>query len=284
MNVDRVEIFRSGVQVAGVHDLAEAKLILQAGATALGFPLRLPEPREDLTEDEASAVIAACPGVPRVLITYQGDPEALAAFADALGVDWVQLHGEVTVDQVGALRSLRPALGLLKALVVAGDDPAPVLAEAEAFAPLVDAFITDTFDPRTGQRGATGRTHPWAVSRAVVAAGLAPVILAGGLEPTNVAAAIETVQPWAVDAHTGLEGPDGRKTTAREWARELGIFYTPTIVFFDERGREILRVDSVVRFFRLRNVMNYIVNKGYLTEPNYQRWRARENLIGRTRD
>ena len=36
MNVDRVEIFRSGVQVAGVHDLAEAKLILQAGATALG--------------------------------------------------------------------------------------------------------------------------------------------------------------------------------------------------------------------------------------------------------
>ena len=215
MTADRVEAFRAGVQVAGVHDLDEAQLILGAGATALGFPLRLPEPREDLTEDEAAAVIAACPPVPRVLITYQGDPEAVAAFVDALGVDWVQLHGEVTVDQVEALRSLRPALGLLKALVVAGDDPAPVLAEAEAFAPLVDAFITDTFDPRTGQRGATGRTHPWAVSRAVVAAGLAPVILAGGLEPANVAAAIETVQPWAVDAHTGLEGPDGRKTTQR---------------------------------------------------------------------
>ena len=102
----------------------------------------------------------------------------------------------------------QPAVGLL----CGGSSDLPVLAEAEAFAPLVDAFITDTFDPRTGQRGATGRTHPWAVSRAVVAARLAPVILAGGLEPTNVAAAIETVQPWAVDAHTGLEGPDGRKT------------------------------------------------------------------------
>ena len=212
MNVDRVEIFRSGVQVAGVHDLAEAKLILQAGATALGFPLRLPEPREDLTEDEAAAVIAACPGVPRVLITYQGDPETVGAFADALGVDWVQLHGEVTLAQVEALRCLRPALGLLKALVVAGSDPAPVLAEAEAYTPYVDAFITDTFDPSTGQRGATGRTHPWAVSRAVVEARLAPVILAGGLDATNVAAAIEAVRPWAVDAHTGLEGPDGRKT------------------------------------------------------------------------
>ena len=78
MTMDRVEAFRGGVQVAGVHDLAEAQLILGAGATALGFPLRLPEPREDLTEDEAAAVIAACPPVPRVLITYQGDPEAVA--------------------------------------------------------------------------------------------------------------------------------------------------------------------------------------------------------------
>lgn len=215
MTMDRVEAFRAGVQVAGVHDLSEAQLILAAGATALAFPLRLPEPREDLAEDEAAAVIAACPGVPRVLITYQGDPEAVAAFADALGVDWVQLHGEVTPGQVEALRRLRPALGLLKALVVAGSDPAPVLAEAEAFAPLVDAFITDTFDPHTGQRGATGRTHPWAVSRAVVDARLAPVILAGGLDPTNVGPAIEAVRPWAVDAHTGLEGPDGRKTAQR---------------------------------------------------------------------
>jgi phosphoribosylanthranilate isomerase len=213
MTTDRVDAFRAGVQVAGVHDLAEAQLILGAGATALGFPLRLPEPREDLTEEAAAAVIAACPPVPRVLITYQGDPEAVGAFADALGVDWVQLHGAVTVGQVEALRRLRPALGLLKALVVAGSDPAPVLAEAEAFAPLVDAFITDTFDPRTGQRGATGRTHPWAVSRAVVEARLAPVILAGGLDPTNVAEAIAAVRPWAVDAHTSLEGPDGRKTT-----------------------------------------------------------------------
>lgn len=215
MSVDRIEAFRAGVQVAGVHDLAEAQLILGAGARALGFPLRLPEPREDLTEEAAAAVIAACPEVPRVLITYERDPEAVAAFAGVLGVDWVQLHGEVTLKQVEALRRQRPALGLLKALVVAGSDPAPVLAEAKAFAPFVDAFITDTFDPRTGQRGATGRTHPWAVSRAVVEAQLAPVILAGGLDPSNVASAIEAVRPWAVDAHTGLEGPAGRKTALR---------------------------------------------------------------------
>ncbi|HOP16978.1 MAG TPA: hypothetical protein PLY75_12795, partial [Gammaproteobacteria bacterium] len=44
------------------------------------------------------------------------------------------------------------------------------------------------------------------------------------------------------------------------------------IVFFDEKGKEIIRVDSVVHFFRLRNVLNYVVSRGYLSEPNFLRW------------
>ncbi len=68
--------------------------------------------------------------------------------------------------------------------------------------------------------------------------------------------------------------PDGRRTTARQWATDLGIFYAPSLVFFDEGGREVLRVDSVVRFYRLRNVLNYITSRGYLVQPSYQRWRV----------
>lgn len=75
---------------------------------------------------------------------------------------------------------------------------------------------------------------------------------------------------------TPVVTPAGERTTAREWARDLGIFYTPSLVFFDEHGREILRVDSVVGFYRLRNVLNYIGSKAYLDEPNYQRWRVSE--------
>lgn len=69
--------------------------------------------------------------------------------------------------------------------------------------------------------------------------------------------------------------PDGRRTTAAAWARELGLFYAPSILFFDENGKEIIRVDSVAHFFRLRNVLNYVANRGYLYEPEYQRWRSR---------
>jgi thioredoxin-related protein len=73
---------------------------------------------------------------------------------------------------------------------------------------------------------------------------------------------------------TPIITPSGEKTTARKWAAELGLFYSPSIIFFDEKGGEILRVDSVVRFFRLRNVLNYITSRAYLTEPSYQRWRV----------
>jgi thioredoxin-related protein len=67
--------------------------------------------------------------------------------------------------------------------------------------------------------------------------------------------------------------PKGERTTARKWAEELGLFYSPSIVFFDEKGGEILRVDSVVGFYRLRNVLNFISSKAYLNQPDYRRWR-----------
>lgn len=68
--------------------------------------------------------------------------------------------------------------------------------------------------------------------------------------------------------------PGGEKTTANQWARDLELFYTPSLIFFDEQGKEIIRVDSVVRFYRLRKVINYITSRDYINEPSYQRWRV----------
>ncbi|MEA3275482.1 MAG: thioredoxin fold domain-containing protein [Pseudomonadota bacterium] len=77
---------------------------------------------------------------------------------------------------------------------------------------------------------------------------------------------------------TPIITPQGERTTARDWAAALGLFYAPSILFFDEGGREILRVDSVVRFYRLGNVLNYVASRAYLEEPNYQRWRVTRSL------
>jgi thioredoxin-related protein len=77
-----------------------------------------------------------------------------------------------------------------------------------------------------------------------------------------------------ISSETPIITPDGRKTNAKQWARQLGLFYTPSLLFFDEQGKEIIRVDSVVRFYRLRNVISYITSRGYIYQPDYQLWRV----------
>lgn len=67
--------------------------------------------------------------------------------------------------------------------------------------------------------------------------------------------------------------PTGERTTARAWARSLGLFYTPTLIIFDRDGQEIIRVDSVVQFYRLRNILDYVLSGDYRQYPNFQRWR-----------
>ena len=67
--------------------------------------------------------------------------------------------------------------------------------------------------------------------------------------------------------------PDGQQTTSREWAEKLELFYAPTVIFFDENGKEIIRVDSVVRFYRLRWVLDYIASGVYRKGITIQRWR-----------
>lgn len=76
-----------------------------------------------------------------------------------------------------------------------------------------------------------------------------------------------------LNANTPVITPQGLRTDAASWARELGLFYAPAVVFFDPQGREILRVDSVVGFYRLSLVMDYINSGDYQREPSFQRWR-----------
>jgi thioredoxin-related protein len=68
--------------------------------------------------------------------------------------------------------------------------------------------------------------------------------------------------------------PQGKNTTAKKWADELALNYAPTIIFYDESGQEIIRVDSVVGFLRLKNVLKYINTRAYRTQPSYQLWRS----------
>ncbi len=80
-------------------------------------------------------------------------------------------------------------------------------------------------------------------------------------------------------ANTPVITPKGKKTTAKEWARSLDLFYAPSIIFFDPEGNEIIRVDSVTNFYRLWGVLEYVNKQGYKEAGDYQDWRLKQRKI-----
>ncbi|MDH6122302.1 phosphoribosylanthranilate isomerase [Kitasatospora sp. GAS204A] len=204
------------VQVAGIIDADEAEMVIGEGADWIGFALRLPSGRDDIAEQDAALIIKGLEAPHAgVLISYLTDAQEVSDFCSELGVVAVQLHGEVATEQLSRLKELRPELFVLKSLVVKADNLDELLQLVDDTHPFVDMYITDTFDPKTGAKGATGLTHDWNVSAELVRRSPKPLMLAGGLNPENVADAIRAVRPAAIDAHTGLEGPDGRKDRAK---------------------------------------------------------------------
>ena len=201
------------VQIAGVIDAAEATMLQRCGVQYLGFPLRLPVHRADLTESAAAAIIKGlAPPVFGVLITYLHKASEIIALCHSLGARIVQLHGDIHRNEIERLETLDPSLTVIKSLVVGRHDEKTLEAMLGELSPFVDVFITDTFDPITGASGATGKVHDWRVSRRLVELSNRPVILAGGLTPENVKQAILEVRPNGVDSHTGVEDATGRKS------------------------------------------------------------------------
>jgi phosphoribosylanthranilate isomerase len=205
------------VQIAGVRDEAEARLLQECGVRWIGFPLRLEFPgNQDLGEEEARRLMRGLvPPARPVLITYLDRAREIADFCRFLAVRVVQLQAEVAEEELRKLGRAAPELTIVKALVVGSRPAAEFETSARGLEPFVDAFLADTFDPATGASGATGRTHDWNVSRRLVEASARPVVLAGGLTPANVGEAVRFVRPAAVDCHTGVEDEAGRKDRLR---------------------------------------------------------------------
>jgi phosphoribosylanthranilate isomerase len=217
-------IFMRGmIQIAGVADEAEAMMLVEAGVHQIGFPLGIPVHKEDISAEDAAEIIRLLkPPASAVLITYLNRAAEILDLSRKIGVRKVQLHGPISLTEVVRLKSLAPDLTVIKSLIVKSDNLAELQSSVGEFSFYCDAFIMDTYDPVTGARGATGKVHDWDISHRLVAISPKPVVLAGGINPYNVREAIARVRPAGVDAHTGVEGSDGRKDTTlvRAFVRE----------------------------------------------------------------
>lgn len=218
------------VKICGLGDAEAARAAVEAGADAVGFIFHPPSRRyvtpQRAEEIAAAAGVPAGPaGVPgvrpaRVGVFVGADLDAVREAARTAGLHVVQLHGAETP---AFCREVRRATGcrVIKALRVGADGRVP----SEGWSPGdADYFLLDTDVP--GQAGGTGRPFDWAAARAARLPG--PVILAGGLTPDNVAAALAAARPAGVDVSSGVETggrKDGEKIRAfvarvRRWEHE----------------------------------------------------------------
>ena len=221
--------FTNFIQIAGIIDQQEADLLTTNGVNFLGFPLRLPVNKEDLTEQEASQIIKNLePPNFGVVISYSSTAAEAIELCDKLYSSIIQLHGPIEIEELSILKNERPDITVIKSLVIRADNIEELKTSMQSIEKYVDAFITDTYDPETGASGATGKTHNWNISKEFVELSQKPVILAGGINHENVYNAIKFVKPSGVDVHTGIENSSGRKDEhlLKQFLREANRAFT----------------------------------------------------------
>lgn len=78
-----------------------------------------------------------------------------------------------------------------------------------------------------------------------------------------------------------LQTPDGRQVSMRDWTRELGIQYAPSLVFFDRQGQEVLRTEAYQRAFHVNGAIDYVVSGAYRWQLSFQRFlQHRKEMLG----
>lgn len=195
---------RTRVKVCCITNEEDLRLAVALGADALGFVGPMPSGTGIIDLATARHLIALVPPpVASFLLTSATEPATLVAEVLATRPSALQIVDRVPVAAYRRLRDAAPCVRLVQVVHVTDETS---LAEAGEAARHVDALLLDS-GSREGPvalLGGTGRVHDWSLSRRIVDAAERPVILAGGLRPDNIAAAIAAVRPFAVDLCTGL--------------------------------------------------------------------------------
>jgi phosphoribosylanthranilate isomerase len=192
-------------------------MAIDAGASAVGLVSAMPSGPGPIPEELIAEIAATLPpGVSSFLLTCLQDAPSIIAQQRRLGVNTIQICDRLTEGSYQDLREALPGVSLVQVVHVSGPE---AVDEAIAVAPHVNAVLLDSGNQSLTikELGGTGRTHDWSSSRKIREAIEVPLFLAGGLNPTNVAAAIREVQPFGIDVCSGLRtngNLDGEKLEA----------------------------------------------------------------------
>ncbi|MEN6587249.1 MAG: phosphoribosylanthranilate isomerase [Sulfuricella sp.] len=197
-------------KICGITTIEDGRMAARHGADAIGLVFYPPSPRYVSVAQAAAIAAALPPFVTTVGLFVNPQASEVEAVLRELRLDMLQFHGDETpefcasfgVPWLKAVR-VKPGVDLVQCAIRYRD----------AKGLLLDAFVA-------GTPGGTGQSFDWGLIPAELPL---PVILSGGLDPTNVRAAIEQVKPWAVDVSSGVEASKGIKDAAKIAAFMRGV-------------------------------------------------------------
>jgi phosphoribosylanthranilate isomerase len=183
------------VKICGIMNELDLNCAIAGGADAVGFIVEVEGSRHRISAEVARELIKRVPVFTKsVAVIAPDSPEEAVLLAQKTGADLIQVHGTLEPLEIKELKK-RVHQSVIAAV--------PQGVEAHLMAAAADAVLLDTF--KDGKLGGTGAVHDWSVSAAIARDLCIPVILAGGLNPSNVGEAIRTVKPYAVDVSSGVE-------------------------------------------------------------------------------
>jgi phosphoribosylanthranilate isomerase len=197
------------VQIFEVQTPEEAAALVRLGVDHIGVLVGDGAFPRELSIASTKAIFAIVPaGCKRVALSLSPNLEEVARVVEETRPDIVQVQAEIDdfpVEMTRVLKTRFPEVSIMRAIPVIDETS---IETAASYRGLADFLLLDSYDTGTRQFGALGRPHDWNLSRRIVDEVGIPVILAGGLGPENVAAAISAVRPAGVDSKTRTDRLD----------------------------------------------------------------------------
>lgn len=195
---------RPRVKICCIASVAEARLAIRHGASALGLVSEMPSGPGVIAEELIAEIAAVVPPpIATFLLTSKHSAQEIIAQQHRCRTNTLQLCDRVAPGAHAELRRALPGVALVQVIHVTGEES---VTEALAVAPLADALLLDSGNQSLAVKelGGTGRVHNWALSRQIIARSPVPVFLAGGLRPENVGRAIKVLNPFGLDLCSGV--------------------------------------------------------------------------------
>ena len=196
------------VQIAGIKTIKDALMCVKYDCDAIGLLVGRSHNSDDFISVSKAKEIIDClpPFISSVIITHLEDGDEIISILKETNANTVQLHSYIKEGEVRKIKKALPYVKILRLIHVS--DEGKVLNELEENF-IGDCLFLDSINVKTNQFGGTGLVHDWNKSAEIVKNTNLPVILAGGLNPNNVANAIKIVKPYGVDTNSGCKAING---------------------------------------------------------------------------